>query len=70
MPEQTVSDPEQALNRETVVWGFAWARLDIWEPDELPEAEGMPEGDRVIEGINVDVIVEMRFVDDNAVEEG
>jgi len=30
----------------------------------------MPEGDRVIEGVNVDVIVEMRFVDDKAVEEG
>jgi hypothetical protein len=57
--------------------------LEIWVPDELPGADGRPEGEIVIEGLNVEVIVdvapefvrvavivEMRFVDDKAVEEG
>lgn len=45
-----MSEPAQALKRETVVWGFALATLETWELDELEEAEGKADGESVIEG--------------------
>lgn len=53
------------MKREMVVWGFAWARLEIWGLLEFLEREAMLDGVRVIDGwIAVDVIVEM-FVEED-----
>jgi hypothetical protein len=42
--EQTSSEPEQALKRETVVWGFAVESAESWLFEEFKELDGREEG--------------------------